>query len=177
MEVVQRVNFVLIPLTHWFCFFRMPEMAIVNMLALYSMNYNTKNKSFYVTLNLLNGIITYIMGYTHFLRNAPSSGVYSFVLGVACMTAASQHTLSSILADWNSNFRIRTPPQKVVESEEEEFEDEEEEEEVTPAPAPAEPPIYRAPEWAPIYKEELPSQPVEEVETPSQDESGRPKTD
>ena len=175
--MIEQMNFFLIPMTHWFCVFRMPEMAIVNMLAMYSMNYNTKNRPVYNLLNLMNGIITYVMGYTYFLRGSPSSGVYSFFLGILCIICASQDSLSMILDDWNSRFRV--PPQKVVEPVESDTEEESssgEEEQVAPEP-PAEEesipertdsvvaPIYRAADWAPIYKEEMPTQ-TEETSHP-----------
>ncbi len=176
--MIEQMNFFLIPMTHWFCVFRMPEMAIVNMLAMYSMNYNTKNRPVYNLLNLMNGIITYVMGYTYFLRGSPSSGVYSFFLGILCIISASQDSLSMILDDWNSRFRV--PPQKIVEPVESDAEEDsssaEEEEQVAPEP-PAEEesipertdsvvaPIYRAADWAPIYREETLSQ-TEETSHP-----------
>lgn len=92
----------------------MPELAISSIMSLYSLNYNTKNKAMYTTLNLLNGMFTYATGYTYFLRDSPSSGVYVFLLGLTCIAAASGEFLFQVAQEWDSRFRIVTPQKKVL---------------------------------------------------------------
>jgi hypothetical protein len=126
MEFQDKINTVLIIMTHYFAAFRMPELAIINVLALVTMNFQNHREKYHL---LMNGIFTYLMGYTYFLEQTPSSGVYMFLLGILCMGTSIRAHLQTIAEDWNSRFCIQKEEAPILEQEEQEEEEEQEEQE------------------------------------------------
>ena len=104
MEFQDKINALLIPMTHYFSVARMPELAMANILALTTMNLPNQRDKYFL---LMNGIFTYLMGYTFFIEQKPSSGVYMFLLGLVCMGRSVAGQLQMFLDDWNERFRVR----------------------------------------------------------------------
>lgn len=167
MDTKYALNGFLITMTHYFSAFRMPELAIANILALMVLNHQHPNVNEYIVVN---GTLTYLMGYTYFLQGRPSSGVYMFLLGVLCIGSVLAGKFQYLVEDWNLRFRVSKEVN--VESDSEEDEDDVQAGEEKPA---SWPPIYQPADWAPIYPTIVPTPesmapPVEdnESETESQ---------
>lgn len=116
MDTKDTMNTILFSLTHYFNVCRMPELAIANILALMTMNYESNNRSRNV---ILNATFTYLMGYPFFLEGKPSHGVYMFMLGIICIVSTLSESFREIMDDWNNRFR----QQKYQEVETVDFED------------------------------------------------------
>lgn len=102
MDTRDTMNTILFSLTHYFNVCRMPELAIANILALMTMNYESNNRGRNV---ILNATFTYLMGYPFFLEGKPSHGVYMFLLGIVCIVSTLSESFSEIMQDWNGRFR------------------------------------------------------------------------
>ncbi len=103
MDYKDTMNTILLSLTHYFNVCRMPELAIANILALMTMNYESNNRA---RSTILNATFTYLMGYPFFLEGKPTQGVYMFLLGVLCILSTLSLSFSEILEDWNARFRL-----------------------------------------------------------------------
>lgn len=128
MEVQDKINALLIPMTHIFTLLRMPDLAMANMLGLITMNLPFGRDKYYL---LMNGIFTYIAGYGYFLNQNPSGGVYMFLLGILCIGTSLTSDIQTLVKDWNSQFRVSKQEEPVSEYE---YDSEEEEEEGSEAP-------------------------------------------
>jgi hypothetical protein len=102
MDTKDTMNTILFSLTHYFNVCRMPELAIANILALMTMNYESTNRGRNV---ILNATFTYLMGYPFFLEGKPSHGVYMFMLGIICIVSTLSESFREIMDDWNNRFR------------------------------------------------------------------------
>jgi hypothetical protein len=102
MDTKDTMNTILFSLTHYFNVCRMPELAIANILALMTMNYESNNRGRNV---ILNATFTYLMGYPFFLEGKPSHGVYMFMLGIICIVSTLSESFREIMDDWNNRFR------------------------------------------------------------------------
>ncbi len=141
MDTKYALNGFLITMTHYFSAFRMPELAIANILALMVLNHQHPNVNEYIVVN---GTLTYLMGYTYFLQGRPSSGVYMFLLGVLCIGSVLAGKFQYLMEDWNLRFRVSKEVTIESDSEEESVEESEEEqveESVAPVEATVESPV------------------------------------
>ncbi len=179
MDTKDTMNMILFSLTHYFNVCRMPELAIANILALMTMNYESNNRGRNV---ILNATFTYLMGYPFFLEGKPSHGVYMFMLGIICIVSTLSESFREIMDDWNNRFRLEKQAQYHPDVEEDSLDEDSSDEDAGTEMAPNLP--------NPTTNEESPVPPVESLATaeespvtaeeslaPPVEEVGHPKTD
>ena len=186
MDTKDTMNTILFSLTHYFNVCRMPELAIANILALMTMNYESNNRGRNV---ILNATFTYLMGYPFFLEGKPSHGVYMFMLGIICIVSTLSESFREIMDDWNNRFRLEKQAQYHPDVEEDSLDEDSSDEDAGTEMAPELPnpttneesPATAA--ESPATAEESLAPPVESPATveeslaPPVEEEGHPKTD